>query len=89
MLISFIQSLQAEASAEEAPNGAAAPAGDADFAGVFQAVQAEIEETVATDAATPSEADQSNVTDPIDLTIIGVYMVGIVALGCWAGLRRK
>ena len=25
----------------------------------------------------------------IDLTIILVYLVGIVALGCWAGMRRK
>lgn len=26
---------------------------------------------------------------PIDLAIIITYLVGIVALGCWAGLRRK
>jgi len=27
--------------------------------------------------------------DPIDLTIIIVYMLGIIALGIWAGMRRK
>ena len=26
---------------------------------------------------------------PIDLTIIIVYLVGIVALGCWAGMRKR
>lgn len=25
---------------------------------------------------------------PLDLAVIGVYLVGIVALGCWAGTRR-
>ncbi len=25
----------------------------------------------------------------VDVTVIGVYLVGIVALGCWAGLRRR
>ena len=27
--------------------------------------------------------------EPLDLVIILVYLVGIVALGCWAGTRRK
>jgi len=27
--------------------------------------------------------------DPIDLTIIIIYMLGIIALGIWAGVRRK
>ena len=27
--------------------------------------------------------------DPIDLAVIVVYLVGIVALGCWAGLRAR
>ncbi|MCL4194853.1 MAG: sodium:solute symporter, partial [Thermoguttaceae bacterium] len=25
----------------------------------------------------------------VDLTVIFVYLVGIIALGCWAGMRRK
>ncbi len=35
------------------------------------------------------EADGGLTVHWIDWTIIIAYMVGIVALGCWAGLRRK
>ncbi|HUT14546.1 MAG TPA: sodium:solute symporter [Thermoguttaceae bacterium] len=36
-----------------------------------------------TDASVPLKVH------PIDLTVIIAYMLGIVALGCWAGLRKK
>ena len=33
--------------------------------------------------------EQTIKIEPLDLAIILVYLVGIVALGCWAGMRRK
>ena len=36
-----------------------------------------------------SDAEQKITVGGTDLAIIAVYLVGIVALGCWAGLRKK
>jgi len=27
--------------------------------------------------------------NPFDMAVIAVYLAGIVALGCWAGLRKR
>ena len=40
-------------------------------------------------ADAPANASMERTVDWIDLTIIITYMLGIVALGCWAGIRRK
>jgi len=38
----------------------------------------------------PTGASEQRIqVGPIDLGVILVYLVGIVALGCWAGMRRK
>ena len=44
----------------------------------------------ASPAGAPSGASEQQLeVGPIDLAVILVYLVGIVALGCWAGMRRK
>ena len=46
-------------------------------------------ESDATSAETGLEEPTQDLIQAADLTIIGIYLVGIVTLGCWAGMRKK
>jgi hypothetical protein len=40
------------------------------------------------DAATTVDAGRVEI-NAVDLAVIALYLVGIIGLGCWAGMRRK